>query len=152
MRIALHDMAEFRDSFAFLAQFNQRESLLQLGGGGFIPAGKFLQDQVVVFLGFLIVPLPVGHLGQIEIAIARQVGVRISLYVLGKFLPCQIVVAGVVIAQGVVVEHVGGRRLGWLRLRRLGREVLLRRLHVFQLLADFVQPGLEFVERVIQGL
>ena len=66
----------------------------------------------------------------------------------------QIVLARLVITQGVVVENVG-RRSGCRLLLLLGLldgQALLRRLHVLQLLAHLAQPRLELVQSIVQGL
>src|SRR2546429_339465 len=74
-----------------------------------------------------------------------------------RSLACEIILGGVVIAQRVVVEHIWWRSLRLLLLllsllRLLCGNVLLGRLHVFQLLTDLCQAGLQLIERVIERL
>ena len=74
-----------------------------------------------------------------------------------ELLRGQVVLAAVVVAQAVVIEHVRRRsRCQRLLLRLLlaccAAQTLLRRLHVFQLLADLGQARLEFIHGVVQRL
>ncbi len=46
--IALDDVLQFLCALFLFAEFQQRVSFLELGGGSLVSAGKILQDQIVV--------------------------------------------------------------------------------------------------------
>src|SRR5208282_4479743 len=109
-RIALNYVAEFRDSVILFAELNQRETFFQLSGSGLASGGKILQDLVIVLRGLLIIGLTKLNFAEIEVAISGQVRVGIELDVIGKLLNGEVVLGAVVIAQGVVVQHIWRRR------------------------------------------
>src|SRR5271155_1470064 len=105
--IPLDYMAELRDPVILLAEFDQRKAFLQLSGSSLVSGRKVLHNLVVALRGLFIISLAELNLAQIEVAIPGKIGVGIKLQVLGKFLRSQIVVAAVVIAQRVVIKHIG---------------------------------------------
>src|SRR5581483_12254470 len=108
--IALDHAIKFAHAFVFLAQFNQRQTLFQLGGCRLVATGILLQDFVVILDGLLEVALAIFDIRHVELGISGEIGVGVVLQVVGKLLACQIVFPGVVITQSVVIQDV--RRWG----------------------------------------
>ena len=108
-------------------------------GGNFVARWEVLDDLVVILRGLSVVSAFELNFSQIEAGIPGEVGAGIKLHVVLKFLRRQIHLAGVVVAQAVVVEHIRRRSLLLLlnrlsslgRLRGLRRQRLLRSLQVF---------------------
>ena len=53
--IALDDVLQFLCALVFFSEFEECVSLLELSGGSLVPAGKILQDQIIIRDCFLVV-------------------------------------------------------------------------------------------------
>ena len=122
----MHDVAKLRDSLILLSELEQSESLFQLRRGSFVSGWKVLQYLVVILDRFVEFTFAKLDFRQVELGISRQVSTGIILDVVGEFLDGEIILAGVVIPQSIVVKHVRRwhRRLRLL-LRLLGSKILL---------------------------
>ena len=81
----MDQVAQFRYSVFLLAEFDQCQAFLQLGGSDFGPAGKILQDLIVALRRLLIVCLAILNFAEVEITISGEIGVGICLlYTSGK--------------------------------------------------------------------
>ena len=91
-------MPQSRDAGIFLTGLNQGESFFQLRRSSLAPIRETLQDLVVAFNCLRVIASPKVHFREIEIRIARQVSVRIILYIVTELLLGQVDIAAVVVA------------------------------------------------------
>src|SRR5579864_8964638 len=85
-RITLNQALQLGHPVILFAEFEQRESLLQLCRRCLVPAREVLQHLIVALHGLLVISLLELDLSQIEIRISREIGVGIVLDVVGKLL------------------------------------------------------------------
>ena len=111
-------------------------------GCGLVAAGEVLQYLIVVLDGLLVVALLELKFRQIKIGIPGKIGIGVELDVVAKFLHGNVIFASVVVAERVVVENVGRRRLGGRSRGLLGAKTLLGSLHIFELLAELGEANL----------
>ena len=109
--IAADQAAQFLHSRIALAKLQQSIALFQLRGSGLVSARILVQDLVISLDGAGEISLAISNLSQIELRVAGQIGVAINLQILRELLRGQVVLVGVVVAQSVVIELVGGRGL-----------------------------------------
>src|SRR5579885_3283840 len=103
-RIAGDQGTQLADSGIPLVDVNERISLLELRGGGFVAAGILLDHFVVVLHRLLIVPLLVLNIRDVVLRVSRQIGVAVILDVIGELLSGEVVLRAVVVAERIVVQ------------------------------------------------
>src|SRR5439155_23562384 len=138
--------------------------------------GIVVQNFFVLRDGQIVVCLGVGELAEIELGVGGKVGVTVILEVVLEFGAGQIVFAAGDVAEAVGIERVGGGRAagngggvggsngrsggsggarGWCGRRGAGDlaiEALDGILQIYELLVEFAEAGLDFLEIVRQAL
>ena len=110
---APHHFTKIAHPAGFHSQFKFRRCLFQQRGRQLEALRIIREHRVVGCDGGLEIVLRVGDFTEIKLRVGRQIVRREILDVVGKFLPCEIVLAAGVVAQGVLIEvsaEIGGNR------------------------------------------
>src|SRR5260370_20248 len=107
-REALDNFAKFADPRRFLAEIEERQAFLEARWREFEALGIVGEDFVVRGDGFTILLLLVITLTRVELGVGSELGFAVILQVVLEFRASEIILAGLDVAEPVIVEGVGG--------------------------------------------
>ena len=110
--VALDEGAEFSDAGFVLFELDEGLTFVEVGDGNFVAVGVLLEDAVVVLYGGGVVAAAVFDLAEIVASVSGEWIVGVVFDDVGELGPGEGVLGGHVVAEGGLVELVGGGGVG----------------------------------------